>query len=127
MRIRFRNLILSSAALCATAAFAADQRRVEVPFNFVVKNHAYQAGSYTVSLDRLRSIVTLRKIGSTSQPLQWIMLPGDNDPNHARVRLTFDVTATGHALRTIQYDSLVTPNLDKRPKQMAESATAIGD
>ncbi len=98
-----------------------------MPFNFVVKDHAYQAGSYTVSVDRSRSMVTLRKIGSTSQPLTWIMLPGDTDPNHARVRLTFDVTATGHALRTIQYDSLVTPNLNKRPKQMVERATAIGD
>jgi hypothetical protein len=127
MRIRFRNLLLSSAALCATAAFAADQKRVEVPFNFVAKNHAYQAGSYTVAVDRSRSVVTLSKIGKPSQPLQWIMLPGDNNPSHAKVSLTFDVTTNGHVLRTIQYDALVTPNLDKRPKQMVEGFTAIGE
>jgi hypothetical protein len=127
MRIRFRNLLLSSAALCATAAFAAEQKTVDVPFNFVAKNHAYQAGSYTVAVDRVRSVVTLSKIGNPSQPLKWIMLPGDNDPSHAHVRLTFDVTGQAHVLRTIQYETLVTPNLDSQPKHTIEGTTAVGE
>ena len=44
MLMSFRNLVLISAALCTTAAFAAEQKRVDVPFSFVAKNHAYQRG-----------------------------------------------------------------------------------
>jgi hypothetical protein len=127
MRIRFRNLLLSAAALSATAAFAAEQKTVEVPFNFIAKNHGYKAGSYTVSVDRLRSVVILSKIGKPSQPLEWIMLPGDNDPSHLHVRLTFNVTGAEHVLRTIQYETLVTPNLDPKPKHTIEGTTAVGE
>ena len=59
MLMRFRNLVLLSAALCTTAAFAAEQKRVDVPFSFVAKDHAYAAGSYTVAVDWTRSMVTL--------------------------------------------------------------------
>ena len=44
MLMRFRNLVLLSTALCTTAAFAAEQKMVNVPFSFVAKNHAYGAG-----------------------------------------------------------------------------------
>jgi hypothetical protein len=124
---RFRNLILTSAALCATAAFAAEQKTVEVPFGFVAKNHAYHAGSYAIAVNWTRSLVTLSAIGKSSQPLQWIMVPGDTDPNHPKVGFTFDVTGTGHVLRTIQYGMYSTPNLDPKPKQRVESATTIGE
>jgi hypothetical protein len=127
MLFRFRNLLLSSAALCATAAFAAEQKRVEVPFNFVAKNHAYQAGSYAVTVDWTRSMVTLSEIGKPSQPLAWIMLPGNNDPSHAKVSLTFDITGTDHVLRTIQYETFITPNLDAMPKHRVESTTTLGE
>jgi hypothetical protein len=127
MVFRIRNLILSSAALCATAAFAAEQKRVDVPFSFVAKNHAYQAGSYTIGVDWTRSLVTLREIGKPSRPLTWIMMPGDSDPSHAQVSLTFDVTGTGHVLRTIRYETFVTPNLDAKPKQRVESTATIGE
>jgi len=75
MLMSFRNLVLSSAALCATAAFAAEQKRVEVPFDFVVKNHAYQAGAYAISIDNTRSFVTLSQIGKSSQPVRWVVMP----------------------------------------------------
>jgi hypothetical protein len=127
MEFRFRNLVLTSAALCATAAFAAEQKRVEVPFSFVAKNHAYHAGSYAVAVDWTRSMVTLSEIGRPSQPLTWIMLPGDADPNHAKVSLTFDVTGTDHTLRTIQYGMFITPNLDAKPKHNVESTTTLGE
>ena len=61
MLMRFRNLVLLSAALCTTAAFAAEQKTVDVPFSFVAKNHAYAAGSYTVAVDWTRSMVTLQQ------------------------------------------------------------------
>ena len=56
MLMSFRNLVLSSAALCATAAFATEQKRVEVPFDFVASGKTLPAGTYKVgrlSGDRL--------------------------------------------------------------------------
>ena len=126
MLMSFRNLVLSSAALCATAAFA-EQKRVEVPFAFVARNHAYQAGAYVISINDTRSFVTLREIGKSSQPLTWIVFPGDTDPSHRKVSLTFDVTQSGNVLRTIQYQSLVTANLNKKPKHGVESTTSLGE
>ena len=126
MLMNIRNLVLSSAALCATAAFA-EQKRVEVPFAFVANNHAYQAGVYAVSIDDTRSFVTLREVGKTSRPLTWIVLPGNGDPSHPKVSLVFDVTESGKVLRTIQYQTLSTPNLNTKPKQAVERITSVGE
>lgn len=123
----FRNLVLISAALTTTAAFAAEQRRVEVPFSFVAKNHAYQAGSYTVSVDWSKSMVTLRQIGEPTQPLVWIVVPGPNGPDPSKVSLTFDVAGPEHVLKTIRYEKYITPNLDTRPKNAVETTTTIGE
>jgi hypothetical protein len=126
MLMRFRNLVLLSAALCTTAAFAAEQKTVNVPFSFVAKDHAYAAGSYTIAVDWTKSLVTLRKIGAPSQPLMWIMMPAANgdDP---KVRLTFDVAGEGLVLRTIQYEKFATPNLDTQPRHRVEGTTTIGE
>ena len=126
MLMRFRNLVLLSAALCTTAAFAAEQKTVDVPFSFVAKNHAYEAGSYTVAVDWTRSVVTLSKIGKPGQPLMWIMVPAANG-SHPKVSLTFDVAGPDHVLRTIQYETFATPNLDTQPKHKVEDATTIGE
>jgi hypothetical protein len=126
MLMRFRNLVLLSAALCTTAAFAAEQKTVDVPFSFVAKNHAYEAGSYTVAVDWTRSVVTLSKIGKPGQPLMWIMVPAANG-SHPKVSLTFDVAGPDHVLRTIQYETFATPNLDTQPKHKVEATTTIGE
>jgi hypothetical protein len=126
MLMRFRNLVLLSATLCTTAAFAAELKTVNVPFSFVAKNHAFEAGSYTVAVDWTRSMVTLTRIGKPSQPLTWIMLPADNS-GQSKVSLTFDVAGQGHVLRTIKYDTLATPNLDARPAYKVEGTTTIGE
>jgi hypothetical protein len=121
----FRNLVLISAALTTTAAFAAEQRRVDVPFSFTAKNHAYQAGSYTVSVDWARSMVTLSPIEKPTRPLIWIIVPGPNGPDLSKVSLTFDVNGTDHALKTIRYRQYTTPNLDTRRKGTVE--TTVGE
>ena len=126
MLMRFRNLVLLSAALCTTAAFAAEQKTVDVPYSFVAKNHAYEAGSYTVAVDWTRSVVTLSKIGKPGQPLMWIMVPAANG-SHPKVSLTFDVAGPDHVLRTIRYETFATPNLDSQPKHKVESTTTIGE
>lgn len=122
MLIRFRNLVLSAAALCTTAAFAAELKTVDVPFNFVAKNHAYEAGSYTVAVDWTKSMVTLSKAGS--EPMSWIIVPASSGN---KVSLTFDVAGSDHVLRTIRYETFATPNLDSRPKQKVESTTTVGE
>ena len=127
MLASFRNLVLISAALSTTAAFAAEQRRVEVPFSFVAKNHAYQAGSYTVSVDWARSMVTLNQIGKPSHPLIWIVMPGPSGPDPSKVSLTFDVAGPDYVLRTIRYEKYITPNLNARPKHTVETTTTIGE
>ena len=124
MKPSLRNLVLLSAALCSSAAFAAQQRRVEVPFNFVAKNHTYKAGAYTVTMNTQQSMVTLSEVGRPSQPLTWIVGPGDSG---SKVSLTFDVTASDHVLRTIRYQSFTTPNLDTKPKHRVESIATIGE
>jgi hypothetical protein len=126
MLMSFRNLVLLSAALCSTAAFAAEQKTVKVPFSFVAKDHAYPAGSYTVAVDWSKSMVTLSEVGKPSQPLTWIMLPGLND-SHPKVSLTFDVIGSDHVLRAIRYDAFTTPDLDAHPTHRAESSSNIGD
>ena len=126
MLMRFRNLVLLSAAVCTTAAFAAEQKTVNVPFSFVAKNHVYEAGSYSVVADWTRSMVTLRKIGKPSESMTWILMPAATD-SHPRVGLTFDVAGPNHVLRTIQYETFATPNLDPRPKQKVEDTNTIGE
>src|ERR1700760_3037768 len=59
MRITFKTLVLSSAALCATAAFAANQARVDVPFSFTAKGQTYPAGMYYVTMNGSHTIVTI--------------------------------------------------------------------
>jgi len=122
MLMRFRNLVLLSAAVCTSAAFAAELKTVDVPFSFVAKNHAYEAGSYTVAVDWARSMVTLSKAGS--MPLTWIMVPADTG---SKVSLTFDVAGADHVLRTIRYEEFATPNLDPQPKHKVEAITTIGE
>jgi hypothetical protein len=122
--MRFRNLVLLSAALCTTAAFAAEQQRVDVPFSFVAKNHAYAAGSYIVAVDWSRSMVSLSTIGRPRQKLTWIIVPADSGN---KVSLIFDVAGPDHVLRTIRYETFATPNLDSQPKHKVESTTTIGE
>jgi hypothetical protein len=98
---------------------------LDVPFNFVVKGHAYQAGLYKVGIDSRRSLVTLRNVKAPTQSLVWWVAPGDAD--HPKVSMTFDVVGPDHVLRTIQYGPFVTPNLDARPKQRVERTRIIGE
>lgn len=126
MKFSVRNLVLSAAALCATTAFAANQTRVEVPFSFVAKNHAYHAGSYRVEVDADKSLLTLTSINEPSNHLMSIAGPGTGEPN-PRVSLTFDVMGSDHILRTIQYGGLISRSLNAKPKHSVESITTVGE
>jgi hypothetical protein len=98
---------------------------LDVPFNFVVKGHAYQAGSYKVGIDSERFFVTLSNVKVPTQSQLWLVTPANAD--HRKVSMTFDVVGPDHVLRTIQYGAFVTENLDARPKQKVERTRIIGE
>jgi opacity protein-like surface antigen len=126
MRLILRSLILSSAALCASTAFAAKRVQLNVPFNFVANNHVYRAGTYGVEVETDKSVVKLISISESTSPLMWIVGPGNND-NHSKVRLTFDRVGPDVVLRTIQYGELTTRNLDMHPRHDVEGTRTVGE
>jgi hypothetical protein len=127
MRFSLRSLILSSAALCASTAFAANQVQMNVPFNFVVKNHVYRAGTYKVEVEPEKFIVILSSSQEPTASLMWLVGPSSGKDQASKVRLTFDVIGEEKVLRTIQYGGLTTPNLDKHPKHDVESTRIVGE
>jgi hypothetical protein len=127
MRLNLRTLVLSSAALCSTAAFAANEVRVNVPFNFVAKNHTYQAGAYKVLIEPEHSVVTLRKVEDPGQSAMWLVGPGDSQGPQPKVRLTFYGTGQNMVLRKIQCGGLTTQNLDQKSKDKVGETRIVGE
>ena len=127
MRLSLRTLVLSSAALCSTAAFAANEVRVNVPFNFVAKNHTYQAGAYKVLVEPERSLLTLIKVEDPAQSGMWLVGPADSEGRPPKVRLTFDSMGQDMVLRTVQCGGLTTPNLDAHPKNKVGATRIVGE
>lgn len=124
MRVAFKSLVLSSAAFCATAAFAANQARVDVPFSFTAKGHSYPAGMYDVELDGDGSFVTLASRVDLGKQIRWNV--GPTEPAYMPAVVTFDQTGTDHQLKTIQFGDKITPVLDKHSKQGISATTSVG-
>jgi catabolite regulation protein CreA len=124
MRLSLRSLILSSAALCATAAFAADHARVDVPFTFTAKGHSYPAGMYDVVLDGERCFVTLASREVVSKQISWSVGPAE--PANMFAIVKFDQRGAEHELKSIQVGDKVTPDLDRHPKRGIGATVSIG-
>jgi hypothetical protein len=124
MRLALKSLVLSSAAFCATAAFAFNPGRVDVPFSFTAKGHSYPAGMYDVVLDRGGTFVTLGSRVDLTKQFAWSV--GPRNPAKMPVVVTFDRVGSDYALKTIQYGGKITPDLDKHPKQGISATTSIG-
>ena len=124
MRITLKTLVLSSAALCATAAFAANQARVDVPFSFTAKGQSYPAGKYDVALDSTQNFVTLACETDAAKHITWEVGPGDAAKTPAVI--TFDTAGVDHSLKSIQMGDKVTPNLDTTSKHGVSATTSIG-
>jgi len=124
MRITLKTLVLSSAALCATAAFAANQARVDVPFSFTAKGQSYPAGSYTVAMDSNEAVVNMSSDANTSKHLAWVAGPAEPASSVAVVK--FDQVGADHTLKSIQVGNHVTPNLDTRRKGSVAATISIG-
>ena len=124
MRNTLKTLVLSSAALCATAAFAANQARVDVPFSFTAKGQSYPAGSYDVTLDATQNFVTLASETDATKHITWTVCPAEAAKTPAIVM--FDEAGADHALRSVQVGDKVTPNLDPQGKHGVSATTSIG-
>ena len=124
MRFTFKTLLLTSATLCTTAAFAVDHARVNVPFGFTAKGQSFPAGEYNVAMDANHNVVTLSSETDTSKQISWATGPAEATPTPALVK--FDRIGSDYALRTIQLGEHVTPNLDRNNKNGVGATTSIG-
>jgi hypothetical protein len=123
MRIALKSLVLSSAAFCATAAFAANQARVDVPFSFTAKGQSYPAGMYDVAMDGSHNFVVLSSKADASKQLRWTVGPADEAQTAAVIK--FDQIGADHALKNIQLGNRITPDLDKHSKGGISATTSI--
>jgi hypothetical protein len=123
MRLTLKTLIFSSAALCATASFAASAARVNVPFNFTAKGQSYSAGTYDVSMNEQRNFVTMASKAEPGNQITWIVSPAEIAKSPAVIK--FDLQGSGYALKSIQLGDKVTPNLDPHSKAGLSATTSI--
>jgi hypothetical protein len=112
MRFMLRSLVLTSAALCATAAFAAEKAVVNVPFNFESHGQAFPAGRYDVTLDSHANVLTLRSATNTGQSMTWVVSPADCNPDSPALHMIFDDAGSTHELHTVQLGTRITSVLD---------------
>ena len=112
MRVMTRSVILATASLCATAAFAADKAVVNIPFNFQSKGESFPAGRYIAALDRDHNVLALSSATNPSVSAHWIAGPADCNPNDEKLILKFDDQGNAHMLRTVQLGPRITSRLD---------------
>jgi hypothetical protein len=116
-RLRLRCLVLASlvilAGSLAPTIARAEPRTLKVPFSFAVNGKIWPAGQYSVERDQLTQSVTLRSLDAT-QHSSWGLGPGDPAPTDHRVVLRFDAIGDSYALRSLQFNSLITARLDKK-------------
>jgi uncharacterized protein (DUF1684 family) len=123
MQMNFKAIAISSLALCATAAFAANQAQVNVPFSFSAEGHAYPAGTYEVALDANHNVVTMASKMDATQHISWTVGPTDAASSPAVIK--FDRVGADYSLKTIQMGERVTPVLDKNVQPSVSATTSI--
>jgi hypothetical protein len=123
MQINFKAIAFSSIAFCATAAFAANQARVDVPFSFTAEGQSYPAGSYDVALDANHNVVTMASKTDATKHISWTVGPAE--AANAPAVIKFDHVGADYDLKTIQLGERVTPVLDKNVQQSVSATTSI--
>jgi hypothetical protein len=123
VQMSLKSIAVSSVVFCATAAFAANQARVNVPFNFTAEGQSYPAGSYEVALDANHNMVTMASKADATKHFSWNVGPADAAITPAVIK--FDHVGADYALKTIQIGEHVTPVLDKDIQQSVSATTSI--
>jgi hypothetical protein len=124
VKATIKSLILTSAAFCATAAFAANQARVNVPFSFTAKGQSYPAGSYDLVLDASNNFVTMENDAQPSKHITWMVGPAE--PSRTGGSVKFDEVGENYTLSTIHVGTRITPNLDSHKKGISATTTISG-
>lgn len=112
MRSILRAVVLTSAALCATAALAADTAVVNVPFNFETHGIAFPAGQYSATLSMNSNVLTLRNIADPKESILWTVSPADASELTKPLLMKFNESGSMYELRSVQLGSRTTPRLD---------------
>src|SRR5271156_2848215 len=117
LRFLLRCIVLASGIILAisltTKTANAETRILNVPFNFSIDGKICPAGAYSIEGARNRGSVTLKN-EDASQSFTWGLRPGDPGPTDTRVVLRFDKIGHLYALRSVQFESMITPRLDKK-------------
>ena len=94
MLMSFRNLVLYPPPFALPQLLQPNRKRWMCPSALWRKTMLIKRDPTRSQSTGRESVVTLREIGKSSQPVMWIMVPGANgsDP---KVSLTFDVSWTG--------------------------------
>jgi len=110
LRHTFRNIILSAAVVCATAAYSQSATRVNLPFDFTAARQHFHGGYYDVIMDADHGFITLVSEEKVTKRIRLIV--GARDADGPSTLLRFDVCGEEHVLRNIQMDKQVSTNLD---------------
>ena len=102
--------------ICATAAYAQNAARVNLPFDFTAARHHFPGGYYDVIMDANRGFITLVSEDKVTKRIRMVV--GSRDADGPSTLLRFDVCGEEYVLRNIQMDKQVTTNLDAPNDQM---------
>jgi hypothetical protein len=127
MRITLRSLFLALAVL-ATLAFTshtAAAANVRVPFDFNVDGKTLPAGTYVVTRDNNGNMVTLES-QDCKYAHMWLVMRDGEEQSPNMVTLRFDENGGRYALRTVEYDTLITKRLDKNWAEKSTLRSVVG-
>ena len=100
-------------------AATSDSVRINVPFSFTVHGKSLPAGTYQVRWDGTGNFVTIQN-GNAIETFLWNAYEtAKADP---RVTLRFKEQGQDHALQSIQYGALTTPQLTEKTRKNEETA-----
>jgi hypothetical protein len=117
MRLSLHSLVLTPVLMAAAVVTPqhASAAVLHVPFQFTVAGQTLPAGDYSVLRDTKLGVVTL--VTTDQKSFNWLLAPGEPNPGDQGVIMRFDNTDSGYALRSIQYNAMITRQLDKKRHQ----------
>ena len=116
MRSLINSTVMAMVLLCATAALAATNAEVSVPFNFQAQHQNFPAGKYLITVDPQHNLLTLSSETNTKLSARWITGPADSDFQNEKLTIKFDGSGSHHTLRSIQLGNRITSRLDASPR-----------
>jgi hypothetical protein len=127
-RFLLRCIVLASGIILAisltTKTANAETRIVNLPFNFSIDGEIFPSGAYSIERAWRTGSVTLKN-EDASRSFTWGLGPGDPAPTDTRVVLRFDKIGHSYALRSVQFESMITPRLDKKVMEKGQLSEQV--